>query len=67
MVDKENLGDNNMSSEQVGRLRRGSSDQGPSHAVSFQLSTLPSQEIQPEKNKPPQLGSGHPKEKERQS
>lgn len=35
MVDKENLGDNNMSSEQVGGLSRGRSFQGPSHAVFF--------------------------------
>lgn len=35
MVDKENLGDNNMSSEQVAGLCRGCSFQGPSHAVFF--------------------------------
>jgi hypothetical protein len=33
MVDKENLGDNNMSSEQVGEFHRGSSSHGLSHAV----------------------------------
>lgn len=43
MVDKENLGDNNMSSEQGGGLHRGRSFQGPSHAVFFltQDSTRP--------------------------
>lgn len=67
MVDKENLGDNNMSSEQVGGLRRGRSFQGPSHAVFFLTQTLPGQEIQPKKNKPTLLRSGHPEEKESQS